>query len=452
MRKQMPSRGWTLSALLALSLSVVAVTGGGQSVPSSAGGKQAWLRQDGRTAVTLEEPLARHQQARPRPAYAPGHIVVKFEPELRLRDVRSIAGEAGATRVTRARYADFHYVEIPKGDDPVAAAARLRREPGVLYAEPDPIVRASWTPNDSFYQLQWNFQKINMERAWDINRGGSANITVAILDTGVAYRTQGAFAQAPDLANTRFVAGYDFIWADDLPFDTDGHGTHIAGTIAQNTDNQTGAAGMAFNVGIMPVKVLDTEWDEQNGAPFTATLSVVAQGIRWAADHGAKVINMSLGAESGSSTIENALRYAVGQGAFISIAAGNTGDEDNSPEWPATYAKTIDGVMAVAAVDYNLQRAPYSTHRDYVEIAAPGGDNGADANSDTRPDGILQQSFDPDFQEQGIFNRFAYMYYQGTSMSTAHVSALAALLMDQGVTSPAAVEAAIKRFAAQKPA
>jgi serine protease len=452
MRKQTPARGWTLSALLVLSVSVVALTGGGQSGSTGPAGKQAWLRQASASAVTLAEPLAREREARPRPAYATGHVVVKFEPDVRLREARAIAGEAGATGLTRARYADFHYVEIPAGDDPVAAAARLRREPGVLYAEPDPIVRASWKPNDSFFNLQWNFQKINMERAWDINRGGSSKVTVAILDTGVAYLTQGAFAQAPDLASTHFVAGYDFIWADDQPVDTDGHGTHIAGTIAQVTDNSTGAAGMAFNVNVMPVKVLDTEWDEQNGAPFTATLSVVAQGIRWAADHGAKVINMSLGAESGSSTVENALRYAVGQGAFISIAAGNTGDEDNAPEWPASYAKDIEGVMAVAAVDYNLERAPYSTHRDYVEIAAPGGDNGADANNDTRPDGILQQSFDPDFQEQGIFNRFAYMFYQGTSMSTAHVSALAALLMDQGITSPAAIEAAIRRFAAQKPA
>jgi serine protease len=444
-------RGWTFAALIAWSIPFVTLAGGQSPPQPAAAGKQPWLRQEGRAAVTLAEPLARHRGARPRAAYAPDHVVVKFEPRLGLRDARAIAGEAGATRVTRARYGDFHYVAIPAGEDPVAAAARLRREPGVLYAEPDPLVRASWTPNDSLYRLQWNFQKINMEPAWDINRGGSSRVTVAVLDTGVAYRTQGAFAQAPDLASTRFVAGFDFIWADDLPLDTDGHGTHVTATIAENTDNSTGAAGMAFNVNIMPVKVLDTEWDEQNGAPFAATMSIVAQGIRWAVDHGARVLNMSLGAESGSTTVENALRYAVQQGAFVAVAAGNTGDEDNSPEWPASYATTIDGVMAVAAVDFNLQRADYSTHRDYVEIAAPGGDNGADANDDTRPDGILQQTYDPDFQEQGIFNRFAYMYYQGTSMSTAHVSALAALLMDQGVTSPAAIEAAIKRFAAQKP-
>jgi serine protease len=201
----------------------------------------------------------------------------------------------------------------------------------------------------------------------------------------------------------------------------------------------------------MPVKVLSSEWDDDNGAPNPPSMSVLALGIRYAADHGAKVINMSLGADAESFTVESAIRYAIGRGVFIAAAAGNTGDDDNAPEWPGAYAAGIDGLMAVGALDYNLDRAPYSTYRDYVEIAAPGGDVDADANDDRYGDGILQQTLDPDFQEQGIFNRFAYMYYQGTSMATAHVSALAALLMDQGITNPAAVEAAIKRFASHKP-
>ena len=439
------------TVLLALAVSVVTLGAGAPAPQQGASGKQAWLRQEARAAVTFEEPQVRTRAARAGRGYAAGHIVVKFEAGLRPREVRAIAGEAGGGRIGRPLHADFHYVHIAAGDDPVAAAARLAAQPGVVYAEADPIVRPSWTPNDTLYRIQWNLQRIKMDAAWDINRGGSSRITVAVLDTGIAHLSQGVFAQAPDLAGTRFVPGYDFIWGDDRPFDTDGHGTHVTGTIAQTTDNQTGGAGMAFNVSIMPVKVLDSDWDADHGAPFTSTMSVVAQGIRWAADHGAKVINMSLGADSGSSAVDSAIRYAVGRGAFVAIAAGNTGDEGNEPEWPATYAKTIDGAMAVGAVDYNFNRADYSTHRDYVEIAAPGGDLGADANGDTRPDGILQQTFDPTYQEQGIFDRFAYMYYQGTSMSTAHVTALAALLMDQGVTSPAAVEAAIKRFAGAKP-
>jgi serine protease len=436
---------------LVLAATLVIAGGTGQPGPGPQGIKQSWLRQASRPAAASD--VIRTAQPRPaaRVEYVPGRVVVKFEADLRVRQFRSLAREAGATSVQRPSWADFHYVQIPADADPAAVAARLRAEPGVVYAEPDPIVRPLWQPNDQYFDLQWNLRRIGMETAWEINRGGSSRITVAVIDSGVAYANQGAFAQAPDLAGTRFVAGYDFIWEDEVPTDTDGHGTHVAGTIAQTTNNSTGLAGIAFNVGIMPIKVLTSDWDDENGAPNPPSMSVLARGIRFAADHGVQVINLSLGAEGESATVESAIRYAIGKGVFVAAAAGNSGDEGNGAEWPASYAKDIDGLMAVAAVDYDLARAAYSTHRDYVEIAAPGGNVRADVNDDDYPDGILQQTLDPDFQERGIFNRFAYMFYQGTSMATPHVSALAALLMDQGITNPAAVEAAIKRFASHKP-
>ena len=389
---------------------------------------------------------------RARPRFARGHIVVKFEPNVSARSVGQLAADAGAREVVRPAHADFHYLRLDEGQDPVGAAGRLSGRAGVVYAEPDPIVHPRYRPNDQYYRYQWNFSKIGMEAAWELNNGGSSRTTVAVLDTGVAYLGQGEFSQAPDFAGTRFVAGYDFIWERDTPFDTDGHGTHVTGTIAQTTNNSTGAAGMAFNVNIMPVKVLASDWDLDRGSPNDSTMSVLAQGIRLAADRGAKVINLSLGAEDPSSPVESAIRYAVGKGAFIATAAGNSGDDENLPEWPASYARSIEGLMAVAAVGFNLQRAPYSAHQDYVEIAAPGGNLDEDLNNDTYGDGILQQTFDPTYSERGIFNRFAYMFYEGTSMSTAHVSAMAALLHDQGITSPAAIEAAIKLTASQKPA
>jgi serine protease len=111
------------------------------------------------------------------------------------------------------------------------------------------------------------------------------------------------------------------------------------------------------------------------------------------------------------------------------------------------YAKDMEGAMAVAAVDFNLARSFYSNVNDYVEIAAPGGDNNEDLNSDEFADGILQQTLDPDAVSAGVFNQFGYLFEQGTSMATAHVSGLAALLVDQGITTPQAVEAAIKAFA-----
>jgi serine protease len=200
-------------------------------------------------------------------------------------------------------------------------------------------------------------------------------------------------------------------------------------------------------VKIMPVKVLYTDWDDAWGAPYPYGSSTVARAIRYAVDNGARVMNLSFGAKASNQAILDAMQYAIGKGAFLVVSAGNDGDAQNVPTWPASYCKDLAGAIAVAALDYNYQRAPYSTHRDYVEIAAPGGNTAADANGDGYPDGILQQTFDDAAQASGIFNRFTYPFWQGTSMAAPHVTAFAALLMDQGITSPAAIEAAMKKFA-----
>lgn len=444
-----------IAALPALAAAALVLAGGAR--PNAQGGfatnaKQAAQHEAFRPAAVLGEPLTEARRSRTGPRYATDHIIVKFRREANGREFREAARRAGGTSIEERASADFHVMRIAEGVDPVAAAARVAQEPGVVYAEPDPIVRPLYRPNDPLYKYQWNLPKIQMEAAWDINQGGKSSIVVAVLDTGVAYKDSGAFAQAPDLAGTRFVDGYDFIWNDAEPVDSDGHGTHVTGTIAQTSNNNLGPAGIAFNVSIMPVKVLTSDWDERNHAPNESTMSVLAQGIQWAADHGANVINMSLGGDEPSSPVESAIRNAVRKGVFVAIAAGNSGDTDNAPEWPASYASSIEGVMAVAAVDYNLERAPYSTHRDYVEIGAPGGNVDADLNNDGYGDGILQQTFDPVFLDRDIFNRFAYIFYEGTSMATPHVAALAALLYGQGIKSPAAIEAAIKLTAANKPA
>ncbi len=383
--------------------------------------------------------------------YVPGHIVVKFAPGLSARTMQLVAGTVRATGVSKPSYADFYYMTIAPDADPVAVADVLSAQPDVIYAEPDPVVFPMFVPNDPLYRYQWHFQKIGMEQAWDVNRGSSSDVIVAIVDTGVSYLNKGAYAQAPDLAGTRFVPGYDFIWDTTEPVDLDGHGTHVTGTVAQTTNNGIGVAGMAFNASIMPVKVLFGDWDEKLNAPDPYGASTTARGIRFAADNGAKVINLSLGSLGPNSATLDAIRYAVSKGVFISCAAGNEAEDGNPPVWPAAYAKDIDGVVAVAALDYNLKRAPYSSIQDYVELAAPGGDLTADANHDGYGDGILQQTLDPTAQASGIFNRFAYVFYSGTSMATAHVSALAAMMIDQGYASPAAIEAAMKRFATDIP-
>jgi len=379
--------------------------------------------------------------------YAPGRIVVKMAPDAEEASLLSAARAVGGSSIRHPAYADFSVVTLPVDQDVVAAAAAIAAEPGVLYAEPDRLVRLLYVPNDEYYQYQWNFQKIGMERTWDINPGAKSDLVVAIVDSGVAYLDSGNFRQATDLAGTNFVTPHDFIWDDDQPFDLDGHGTHVTGTVAERTGNGMGVAGMAYNVSIMPVKVASTDWDEILGAPNVGTETVVAQGIRYAADNGAKVINLSLGFDGPVSAVRDAITYAIDKGVFVAVAAGNDGEHDNAPSYPAAYAADIDGLIAVAALDFNLNRAYYSNSNDYVEIAAPGGDLRADLNNDGYGDGVLQQTLDPDAVSLGVFNQFAYLFANGTSMATPHVSGLAALLMTQGVTSPVAVEKVIKRFA-----
>jgi serine protease len=181
----------------------------------------------------------------------------------------------------------------------------------------------------------------------------------------------------------------------------------------------------------------------------------VARGIRYAADNGAKVINMSIGRTAGgpATVVDDAIRYAISRGAFVAVAAGNTGDTGNRPSRTAESASAIAGMMAVGAVGRALERSYYSTTNAYVEISAPGGDQRRDGGTG----GILQQTLDQDLLHTYTLgpqritppraDSFGYYYYQGTSMATPHVSALAAMLMQQGITSPAAVEAAIKQFA-----
>ena len=374
-------------------------------------------------------------------------------------------------------------VAIDPGADPEAAARLYAARGDVEFAQPDYRARAYFRPNDPLFASQWNLSALRMEQAWDVNPGATSAVVVAVLDGGMAFdsatyqynsfavsvgarrypslgRVTIPFAAAPELAGpNRFVAPRDFIWDDDAPVDLDGHGTHVAGTIGQLTNNALGVAGMAFNVRLMPVKVIGGDWDIIFGAPNEATTSVVASGIRYAADNGAKVINMSIGFDGGGPlpAIEEALRYAVDKGVFVAVAAGNSFDEGNPEEALAEIAARMEGVISVAGVTRDLNRAFYSSSRTSVEIAAPGGDVRSGPSG-----GVIQQTFDPNTSvvdplsgpvaayRVPRYDVFSYEAYQGTSMATPHVSGLAALLIQQGITSPAAIEAAIKRFATDR--
>ncbi|MPZ21319.1 MAG: S8 family serine peptidase [Luteitalea sp.] len=415
--------------------------------------------------------------------YEPGRVIVRFRSGTGSASRAQAMRVAGAASASQPPYANFQVLSVPTAADPEAVASQLRRNTNVEYAQAAYKVEPYFTPNDPLFDRQWNLAAaLGMEQAWDINRGSSDEIIVAVLDTGVAYKDaifefvgqpfideNGVsfpalgpvvvpFSAAPDLDGpNRFVAPRDFIWNDEDPVDLEGHGTHVAGTIGQLTDNDVGVAGVAFNVRIMPVKVISGAWDTVFDAPNIGTDAQIAAGIRYAVENGARVLNMSIGRNGPPApVVEDALRDAVSSGAFVAIAAGNEFEEGN-PDAPfAEIASRIDGVMAVSAVDRNLNRAAYSAIKPYVEIAAPGGDFDEGGVRGM----ILQQTYDPvralvfpfPPSEYGAprFDMFVYLYSEGTSMATAHVSGLAALLMQQGITSPAAIEAAITRFATDR--
>jgi serine protease len=415
--------------------------------------------------------------------YLRGSIVVKFKPGTALAAQRIMLERVGAsTTMQTPSYADFNIVTIDPDADPEAAAAMLSAQPDVELAQARYRVHPMFVPNDPLYSQQWNFPAIDMEHAWDLNPGASSQVIVAVIDSGVAYRnavvrfnapafqaTDGVntfsfpalgqidvpFAAAPDLAGAdRFVAPRDFIWNDNDPLDLDGHGTHVSGTIGQLTNNSQGVAGMAFNVRIMPVKVIDSIWDDIFGSPFQGTDDVVARGVHYAVDNGAKVLNMSIGRTGPPSPLlQEALIYATSHGAFVSIAAGNDFEAGNPIEWPSSYANSIQGAVAVGSIGRDRQRAYYSSTGPYVELAAPGGNQ----RSGGTQGGILQQTFDFSVVETYAdgpaqfraprFDVFAYQFFQGTSMAAPHVSGFAALLYQQGITDPAAIEAAMEQFA-----
>lgn len=392
---------------------------------------------------------ARRAAPQTREGIVAGQVVVRLADTMALDVLATLAADHGVERVRPARHGDFFVLSIDPASDPVAVARDLGSTPGVLYAEPVGRVWPLFRPNDPLFQYQWNLAQLDFERVWSINEGGPGGVVVAVIDGGVAYTSTGAsYLQAPDLAGTTFVPGFDFIWDDDTPIDLSGHGTHVTGTIAQSTDNGVGAAGIAFNARVMPIKAVSDEVDDFFGAPNVGTMAVVAQAVRFAAENGAKVINMSLGGYVPSTALRDALQFAVDSGAVVVVAAGNDGEAGNPVNYPAAYAMDMEGVIAVGASTLGQTRAAYSNANDYVEVVAPGGDLSKDDNRDGFDDGIVQQTIDFDqFLLTGRFTAFKYDWFAGTSMAAPHVAGLAALLIDQGITDPRAVEAAIKRFA-----
>jgi serine protease len=374
-----------------------------------------------------------------------GEVVVAMQPTATERDAARVMWEAGGARARRSVFGPRYRLTLDAGFSVDEALRRLRQMPEVLYAEPNYIARAAqqtrpgyFAPNDEFYRFQWNMRMIDAERVWGIQKG-DGSVAVAVLDTGVAYENFGPFRKAPDWGNTVFLPGFDFVNGDDHPNDDEGHGTHVASTIAEEANNAEGVAGLAFECTIMPVKVLDPSGE---GSFFD-----VADGVDYAINFTqngqkpVKVINMSLGGPGESRALREAITRAVAAGVTVVASSGN--DDASSVDFPAAFAN----VIAVGAVDQRKVRARYSNYGSALDLVAPGGDVRRDDDNDGFPDGIAQQTLDFDFVERGRYDVFEYFLFNGTSMAAPHVSAAAALLYRQGITSPAAIQRALEQTA-----
>ncbi|WP_082687021.1 S8 family peptidase [Bacillus sp. FJAT-27445] len=264
----------------------------------------------------------------------------------------------------------------------------FRKRDDVEFAEHHYILmqNAVPVPNDVFYreQYQWNLPVIGTENGWAISRG-SKKITIAIVDTGVDL-------DHPDLKN-RLVQGYNVLEDNDNPDDDNGHGTHVAGIIASETNNGRGVAGITWYNKIMPVKAM--------GSKGYGTTFDIAKGIYWAVDNGAKVINLSLGNYQSSRALKEAIDYAYQRDVVLVAAAGN--DNSGQPTYPASYPQ----VLAVSAVDHEGRKAEFSNHGTYVDVAAPG------------------------VYIPSTYFRKQYAALSGTSMASPHVAGLAGLIRSE---------------------
>ena len=404
-------------------------------------------------ALALLAVLMLAPSARAAERYVPREVIVRYEAGTERSDQRRIASAAG-TRAGRGLPDGSRRLELRDGTTVPQAIAKLRRDPYVAYAVPNYVARASaFYPNDPGLSLQWNFTGpfgINMPEAWaeasSRNAPGGRGAIVAVLDTGVAYRQLGPRRRAPDLRS--FVRGYDFVDDDPYPLDANGHGTHVAGTIAQATNNGIGAAGVAYGARIMPVRTLDAAGD---GDAVT-----ISRGIRYAVDHHADVINLSLefAPYVGAREVPNvlaALGYARSKGVVVTTVAGNEANPSAIP-FPARSGL----VIAVAATTADGCQAKYSNAGAQVDVAAPGG--GPDAapadddwdRSHCHPEAAGRSIYQETLGAGADPTRFAMPSgYYGTSMAAPHVAGLAALIIASKRLGPHPSAAAVQQLIEQ---
>ena len=369
-------------------------------------------------------------------------------------------------------------LDLPAGVSVTAAAEAIAKLPGVGYADPNYLAFAAgsvkgkaadeWIPNDpgigdrpeGWERLQWNFlpaEGVNAPQAWANliadHRPGARGVIVAVLDSGVAYRNWGAFKRSPDFSGTKFVSPCDLIagtiknghCTDPYALDRLGHGTFVAGTIAETTNNNYGVTGLAYHASIMPVRVLNA-----NGA---GSVNAIAAGVRYAVQHGARVINLSLEFPPGTQGSQipeliSAINFAHAHGVVVVAAAGN--DYGTNVDFPAA----AQDVVAVGATTADGCLAAYSDSGHAIALVAPGGgyDSATLHTPNCHPTRVLPDVYQMTFADGGLttaqtsvnVDQFAIQSgWFGTSMASPDVAAAAAMVIASGVLGPDPTPAAI---------
>jgi serine protease len=391
--------------------------------------------------------------------YAPDKVVVAYGsgawPRARAR-VASALGELVPDPLSE----QTRVLSLKRGVSVVQALRRLRRDPDVRWAVPDYIAHqaavgtpAPFIPDNpgdagipgGWTQLQWNFVGqfgIGAPQAWgnliSERANGGHGVIVAVLDTGIAYRNVGRFRRSPGFYPYQFVKGYDFVDPGAYPVDHNGHGTFVAGEIAEATNNGIGLTGLAYGARLMPVRVLDGQGEGE--------ASTIAQGVLYAVRHGAQVINLSLEFSPGVSARDipeliDALEYAHRHGVVVVAAAGNEGHA------AIAYPAHAPDVIAVGATTEDGCLANYSNFGDGLTLVAPGGGSDADLPGD--PDCHLEGPPERDIFQETFTGSSPQLFglpsgYEGTSMATPEVAATAALIIASGVLGPHPTPVAVR--------